>query len=132
MAGVVTENKTGFDTPPPGLGFDTVTETRLAVAMSEARMVAVSWVPLMKVVARAFPFHRIVAPFTNPAPFTASVNPGPPGTVAAGTAGLFKKGTGLFCATTGEQNDVKIRVNTDAAMIERTSASWSGVNGPRN
>jgi hypothetical protein len=60
------------------------------------------------------------------------VNPGPPGTVAAGTVGLFKKGTGLFCATTGKQNDVKITVNTDAAMIERTSASCSGVNGPRN
>jgi hypothetical protein len=92
-------------------------------------MAAVSWIALSKVVARALLFHRIAAPFTNLALFTASVNAGPPGT---GAVGLFKKGTGLFCAGTGEQNDVTRRVKIAVAMIVRTSASYSGVNGSGN
>jgi hypothetical protein len=95
-------------------------------------MAAVSWVPLIKVVARELPFHRIVAPLTNPAPFTASVNAIPPGTAAAGTVGLFKKGTGLFCAATGEQMDARSMVKIAAAMIVRTGASCTVVCGAGN
>jgi hypothetical protein len=104
-------------------------ETRLAVAMSEAEMVAVNWLPLPNVVGRGLPFQRIVAPSTNPAPFTTRGNAGPPGTIAPGTVGLFKKGTGLFCATIGEQNDVRRKVKIAAATMARMSASHSGANG---
>jgi len=33
---------------------------------------------LTRVVVRAFPFHRISAPVTKPAPLAVMVNPGPP------------------------------------------------------
>jgi hypothetical protein len=104
VTGVVTENKTAFDMPPPGLGFVTVTAARFIVAISVARMAAVTWLVLTNVVVRVCPFHLTVAPLTNPAPFTVSVNPGPPGATAAGTVGLFTKGTALVCAANGEQN----------------------------
>ena len=85
--GPVIGKKTALDSPPPGLGFTTVTEAVLAIAMSEARMLAVNSEPLTKVVARGLPFQFTSAPETNPVPFTVRVNPGPPGAVAAGTSG---------------------------------------------
>ncbi len=87
VVGIATENITEFEYPPPGAGFDTFTKARLAVVMSEARMAAVNCEALTKVVTRTLPFHRIVAPLTNPAPSTVSVNAGPPGGVAEGTVG---------------------------------------------
>src|SRR5438552_6092145 len=53
---IVIGKKTALERPPPGLGFTTVIEAVLAVAMSDARMLAVNWEPLTKVVARGLPF----------------------------------------------------------------------------
>ena len=86
VASVIGKNST-FDMLPPGLGFTTVTEAVLAVAMSEARMVAVNCELFTKVVARALPFQFTTDPDTNPVPFTVSVNLGPPGGTASGTSG---------------------------------------------
>src|SRR6266581_1487866 len=93
--GLVTEKKTALDSPPPGLGFTTVTEAVLAMAMSEARMLAVNCEVETNVVARAPPFQFTEAPETNPVPFTVRVNPGPPGAVASGTRGWVISGTGF-------------------------------------
>jgi len=125
VVGAATENNTEFEYPPPGAGFDAVTKARFAVAISEAGMPAFNCEALTKVVARALPFHRIVAPLTNPAPFTVSVNAGPPGTTAPGTVGLFKNGTGLFCAASCGQKAAKMMMNCAASMILRTGASPS-------
>jgi hypothetical protein len=65
----------------------TVTEAVLAVAMSEATMLAVNFDALTKVVGRALPFQFTVAPETNCVPFTVSVNALPPGFAASGTNG---------------------------------------------
>jgi len=50
-------NVSGFETPPPGGAFDTVTLAVPAVAISLARIFAVTLVALTNVVARADPFH---------------------------------------------------------------------------
>jgi hypothetical protein len=92
---LLTGRNTTFDNPPPGLGFATVTEAVLAMAMSEARMLAVNWEPLTKVVARALPFQFTTDPETNPVPFTVKVNLDPPGAVASGTRGWLINGTGF-------------------------------------
>jgi hypothetical protein len=84
---LVIGKNTTLDVPPPGVGFTAVTEAVLAIAMSEARMLAVNWEPLTKVVARALPFQFTTDPETKPVPFTVSVNPAPPGATASGTSG---------------------------------------------
>src|SRR4030095_10617418 len=92
---LLTGRNTTFDDPPPGLGFATVSEAVLAMAMSEARRLAVNWEPLMKVVARALPFQFTTDPETKPVPFTVTVNPAPPGATASGTKGWLISGTGF-------------------------------------
>ena len=47
----------GFEVPPPGAGFITVTGTTPPLAISAALIAAVSVVLLTKVVGRAEPFH---------------------------------------------------------------------------
>ena len=79
--------KAGFEVPPPGVGLTTVTEAVPALAMSVARMGAVSREPLTKVVVRGLPFHFTTAPETKPVPFTVSANPAEPGLTASGTSG---------------------------------------------
>ena len=49
-----------------------------AAAMSAAAMLAVSWVPLTKVVVRSVPFQRTTEPETKFVPVTVKVNPAPP------------------------------------------------------
>src|SRR5260370_5284485 len=66
--GVRTVKLTEFDATPPGLV--TVTLKLPAVAMSEARMAAVSCVALTNVVARALPLKVTIEPVTKFAPFT--------------------------------------------------------------
>jgi hypothetical protein len=87
--------------PPPGVGLTTVTEAVLAVAMSEARILAVNCELFTKVVARALPFQFTTDPVTKPVPFTVSVNPAPPGATASGTRGWLISGTG-FTMPVGE------------------------------
>jgi hypothetical protein len=93
--GGVISRKTLFDVPPPGLGLTTVTEAVPMLAMSEARMLAVSRELLTKVVVRGLPFHFTTEPETNPVPFTVSVNPAEPGLTASGTSGWLIRGTGF-------------------------------------
>jgi hypothetical protein len=72
---------------PPRLGLTTVTAAVDAVAMSDARIDAVSWELLTKVVARGLPFQFTTDAGTNHAPFTVRLKAGPPGAVASGTSG---------------------------------------------
>src|SRR3989442_3955487 len=74
----------GFDVPPPGAGVPTVTCAVPAVAMSAARMAALSRVAGTDVVARSAPFHRTTQPPMKFVPVTVSVNPGPPAVAVAG------------------------------------------------
>ena len=80
---------------PPGLGLTTVTEAVVAVAMSEARMLAVNCELFTKVVARALPFQFTTDPDTKPVPFTVSGNAAPPGATASGTSGWLISETGF-------------------------------------
>jgi hypothetical protein len=73
----------------------TVTDAVWALAMSDERIVAFTCDPLTNVVARVLPFHITTPPGTNPVPFMVSVNPGPPGSAAAGTSGWLITGTGF-------------------------------------
>jgi hypothetical protein len=75
-----------------------VMEAVLAVAMSEAGTVAFSCESLTKLVGSAAPFHLTTEPEPNPVPFTVSVKPDPPGTIAVGTSGWLTNGTGFVCA----------------------------------
>ena len=81
-AGVIVVKVRALDTAPPG--FSTVTKAVPAAAMSVAGIAAVSWVALPKVVLRACPFQRTVAPLTKLLPFTVSVKAGPPATALGG------------------------------------------------
>ena len=73
-----------FDAPPPGDGFETVTFTVPAVAMSVESIAAVTCAAFTKVVVRGEPPQRTVAPFTKLPPLTVSVKPEPPATALAG------------------------------------------------
>jgi hypothetical protein len=84
-----------FEMPPPGAGFCTVTAGVPAVAISEARMEAVSWVALTKVVVFANPPKLTTAAETKFVPFTVRVNAGPPA-VALGGESVVIVGTGLL------------------------------------
>ena len=90
--GVVTEKKTTFEVPPPGLGFTTVTEAVPVCAMSEERILAFSREGFTNVVARGLPFHSTTEAESNPVPFTVRLNPAPPGLVASGTRGWSIRG----------------------------------------
>src|SRR4030095_14014808 len=92
---MVIGKKTTFEVPPPGLGLNTVTEAVLAVAMSEAKMLAVNCELLTKVVVRSLPFQFTTEPGTKPVPFTIRLNSGPPGATASGTSGWLISGTGF-------------------------------------
>src|SRR4051812_20017169 len=64
-------------------------------ATSVARIDAVNFVALVKVVARGLPFHSTSEHVTNPVPFTVSVNPNAPaGSELSGTKGWLICGTG--------------------------------------
>ena len=83
-AGLFTAKLAGFDVPPPGAGLVTVTLKVPALAMSEARMAAVSCVELTKVVARLLPLKLTAAPLTKFVPFTVKVKPTPPAMALVG------------------------------------------------
>src|ERR1700686_759359 len=67
---------TEFDKIPPG--FTTATLAVPTFAIRLPGTVAVSCVPLPKLVASDEPFHCTVEPLRNPEPLTVSVNVGPP------------------------------------------------------
>lgn len=92
---LVTVKATLLEVPPPGAGFVTVTAGVPAVAMSDARMAAVNWVALTKVVVLAAPAKFTVEVFTKFVPFTVSVNAGPPAAALVGESVVIV-GTGLL------------------------------------
>jgi hypothetical protein len=94
---LVTVKLTLLEVPPPGAGFVTVTAGVPAVAMSDARMPAVSCVALTKVVVLAAPAKLTVEAFTKFVPFTVSVNAGPPAAALVGESVVIV-GTGLVPA----------------------------------
>jgi hypothetical protein len=70
--------------------FDTtVTWAVPGVAIRSASTGAVTWVELTTLVARAVPFHRTTEPVVKPAPFTVSVNAGPPAVALLGLRELM-------------------------------------------
>jgi hypothetical protein len=73
-----TVNVSASDTPPPGVGFETVTLAVPPADISVTCTVAVNFAALTKVVARFAPFQTTFAPFTKLDPFTVSVNEAPP------------------------------------------------------
>jgi hypothetical protein len=78
-------------------GFSAATFKVPGVAMSLARIMAVSCVEETNVVTRLLPFHVTTAPETKFAPLTVSVNCGPPATAFAGESELIEGA----CATVG-------------------------------
>lgn len=84
-----------FEVPPPGAGFCTVTAGVPAVAISDVRMEAVSWVALTKVVVFANPPKLTTAAETKLVPLTVRVNAGPPA-VALGGESVVIVGKGLL------------------------------------
>src|ERR1700757_461164 len=85
--GTSIENRDAFELPPPGPGLTTVTLAVPAVNTWSAGTCAVNSMALTKCVTRGVPFQSTTDPFTNPAPFTVNLNPGPAGSTAAGTSG---------------------------------------------
>lgn len=104
-----------FEVPPPGAGFETVTLTAPAVAMSVERIAAVTSVEFTKVVVRDEPPHLTVAPLIKLLPFTVSVNAEPPAFALVGVSD-DAEGAGL----------VTVNVSAfDGAMPGLTTVTWS-------
>lgn len=77
------------EVPPPGAGFVTVTLIVPPVAISAARMAAVSCVALTNAVVFAAPLKFTTAPLTKPVPLTVSVNAAPPAVALAGDSDVM-------------------------------------------
>jgi len=92
--GLLIVNVCGFDVPPPGAGFTTVTDAVPAFATRAAVTVAVSCVEETNVVVKAVPFQRTDEVATKLVPFTVRVNCGDPARQALGLIELVV-GTGL-------------------------------------
>jgi hypothetical protein len=99
--GVLTKNVWEFEIPPPGKGFDTVTEMSFAVWTSAAVIAAVNLVALTNVVARALPCHWTTELLTKLVPFTVSVNAPVPALVVVGDIDVIF-GNGLFTVNVTE------------------------------
>jgi hypothetical protein len=95
--GLLTVKLTEFEAPPPGDGLVTVTLKLPPVAISDARIAAVTWVALTKVVARVLPLKLTVELLRKLAPFTVKVKPTPPAVALDGEM-LVMAGTGLLTA----------------------------------
>jgi hypothetical protein len=76
-----------------------------AVAIRAAGTAAVSWLALTNVVDSPEPFHRAVAPETNPLPLTVSVKAGPPTVALLGARDERVTATGDACVTGIERFD---------------------------
>src|SRR2546422_870635 len=70
FTGTVMVKLSALEVPPPGAGLKTVTEATPVLAMSAARMAAVSCVALTKLVARLTPFQSTTDPETKLLPRT--------------------------------------------------------------
>jgi len=88
-------NVCGFEVPPPGVGFTTVTDAVPAVATFAAGTMAVSCAEETNVVVRAEPFQFTFEVETKLVPFTVNVNPPLPAVVELGLIEVVV-GTGLL------------------------------------
>jgi hypothetical protein len=96
--GLLMVNVCGFEVPPPGAGFTTVTDAVPAVATFAAGTIAVSCVDETNVVVRDDPFHLTVEVETKLVPFTVKVNWALPAMVELGLIEVVV-GTGLAAST---------------------------------
>lgn len=94
-AAAVTVKVAGSEFPPPGAGVMTTTDGVPGAAMSPDRMVAVSWVELTNVVARALDAKKTTELLMKPVPFTVRVNCGDPATAVLGCSEVMI-GAGLL------------------------------------
>ena len=114
-------NGNGFDEPPPpdpAGGVKTVTFADPAVAMSEAKIVAVNCVLETKRVGRSDPFQRTDELVRNSEPLTESVNPGPPAVAVLGER-LIKVGVGGTCAWAAGANSQQMMIAMNAVLAAR-------------
>jgi hypothetical protein len=86
-----------FEGPPPGAGLFTVTLAAPADAMSVAKIEAIRFVALLKVVTRSDPFQRTVEPATKLEPLTVRAKVGSPAFAEVGLIPLID-GTGFLTA----------------------------------
>jgi hypothetical protein len=93
-----------------------------AVARSAAAIAAVSCVALTTVVAREAPPHRTVAPLTNPAPFTVSVNAAPPAVAVEGESDVSEGRTGAVTAKVNAADVSPLSVFTTVTGTAPTAA----------
>ncbi len=93
--GLLTASASADEVPPPGAALVTLMDRVPGDAMSPAGIVAVSCVPLTKVVLRLEPFTCTTDPFTKLEPFTVNVKAPLPATVVAGDR-LVSDGAGLL------------------------------------
>jgi hypothetical protein len=93
--GLTIKKGSEFESPPPGVGLKTVTLAVPAVAMSAARIEAVSRVEETYVVVRSAPFHLTTEPETKFVPLTVRVKADPPAVADEGLR-LVVVGTGLL------------------------------------
>jgi hypothetical protein len=84
VATVLMVSVAALEVPPPGVGFNTVTESIPAVAKSPTGTTAVNCVALTNVVTSDIPFHCTIAPLTKPLPVTVSVKAAPPAVAELG------------------------------------------------
>ena len=94
LSGTLIVKVWAFEVPPPGAGLKTVTLAVPAVAMSAARIDAVSCVALTYVVVRFVPFHLTTELEMKFVPFTVTVKPAPPAVADEGLR-LVVVGKGL-------------------------------------
>ena len=94
LSGTLIVKVWAFEVPPPGVGLKTVTWAVPAVAMSAARIDAVTWVEETYVVVRFVPFHLTTELEMKFVPFTVRVKPAPPAVADEGLR-LVVVGTGL-------------------------------------
>jgi len=87
-------NVSGADVPPPGPGFETVTETLPGLAILEAGTIAVSWDALTYVVVSAELFQSTLELATKLEPFTVRVNCAPRAATLVGVSDA-EPGAGL-------------------------------------
>jgi hypothetical protein len=94
LSGTLIVKVWALEVPPPGVGLKTVTLAVPAVAMSAARIDAVTWVALTYVVVRFEPFHLTTELEMKFVPLTVNVNAEPPAVAEDGLR-LVVVGTGL-------------------------------------
>jgi hypothetical protein len=82
--GLLMANVTALDSPPAGVGLETVTSAVPAAVTSLAGIAACNWVPLRKVVGRSVLFQRTTEEETKPLPVTVKVNPAEPAVMLEG------------------------------------------------